>query len=228
MTCVIIEDELPAQELLQHFIEKTADLECLGTYGSVAEVEISKLAKADCLFLDIQLPGLNGLEFLKQTEMSPKVIVTTAYRDYAIDAYEEAVVDYLLKPFSYQRFLKAVMRVANTETATEAPKEESSAKELFVYADKTFYKINKNTINYLEAAVDYVELHYDSHKKLLVQDSMNNWEEKLKDDGFVRVHRSYLINFNKIEKIVGNSIYIGTKIIPIGKTHRKAFFERLS
>lgn len=222
MKCLIIEDEEPAIKLLKTYIDKTMFLECLGVFQSVSALPLGILSKVDFIFLDIQLPGINGLDFLKTIEQRPKVIITTAYRDYAIDAFELAVDDYLLKPFSYERFLKSIYRL---QGLTKLDKDENK-NELFVYTDKTFFKINKNDIFYIKAEVDYVNIFYENNQ-LLVQDSMNNWEDKLREDGFIRVHRSYLINFNKIIKVEGNLIYIKDNIIPIGKTYQAAFFHTI-
>ncbi|AYZ11549.1 DNA-binding response regulator [Chryseobacterium arthrosphaerae] len=222
MKCIIIEDELPAIKLLKTYVDKTLFLECLGVFQSVSELPSGILTKVDFIFLDVQLPGINGLDFLKSIDKKPKVIITTAHRDYAVDAFELAVDDYLLKPFSYERFLKSIYRL---QEDTKSEKDENK-NELFVYTDKTFFKINKNEIYYIKAEVDYVNIFYE-HNQLLVQDSMNNWENKLKEDGFIRVHRSYLINFNKIIKVEGNLIHIKDTIIPIGKTYQTAFFNAI-
>jgi len=192
MKCIIIEDELPAQKILIRYIEKTVDLECLGAFRSVQEMSTVILEEVDLLFLDIQLPGVNGLEFLKSLEKKPKVIITSAYRDYAIDAFEEAVEDYLLKPFGYNRFLKAIIRV---QTMLYHKNNINDTRELFVYTDKAFHKISREDIFYIRSEVDYVSIVY-GEKKLMVQDSMNNWEEKLKHHGFIRIHRSFIINFS--------------------------------
>lgn len=223
MNCIIIEDELPAQKLLLNYIERTSDLLCMGVYASVSEISMSMLRKVDLLFLDIQLPELNGLDFLRSLEMKPSIIITTAYREYAIDAFEEAVSDYLLKPFSYQRFLKAIFRVQKTITPEKV---ESSPQSIFVYVDRAFKKIVKSEILYIKAEVDYVMIH-NQDNKLLIKDSLNNWEEKLRDAGFVRVHRSYLINFNLVESVEGNTLKISDTHIPIGKTYRENFFGRI-
>ncbi len=221
MKCIIVEDELPAQQLLIKYIEQSSDIECIGVFESVSELPLYVLNEVDFILLDIQLPGVNGLDFLKSLEIKPKVIITTAYRDYAIDAFEEAVEDYLLKPFSYHRFLKSVMRIQNTLTDKNTIHNE---KELFVYTDKTFYKIIKSDIYYIKSEADYIYIHY-GEKKLLVQDSLSNWEYKLKEDGFIRIHRSYIINFRKIDKIEGNLVHIEKEAIPIGKTYRTSFFK---
>ena len=220
MNCIIIEDEIPAQQLLLNYIERSADLSCVGVYTSVSEVSLPHLASIDLLFLDIQLPELNGLDFLRSLEKRPAIIITTAYREYAVDAFEEAASDYLLKPFSYQRFLKAVFRVQQRRAVEP---EDNSSDSLFVYADRTFKKIVKSDILYIKAEVDYVMIYYGENK-FLIKDSLNNWEEKLKDEGFIRVHRSYLINFEKVESVEGNTIKIASAAIPLGKTYKDQFF----
>ena len=221
MKCIVIEDELPAQELLIKYIEKTSDIQCLGVFESISELPIHILIQVDFILLDIQLPGVNGLDFLKTLDIKPKIIITTAYRDYAIDAFEEAVEDYLLKPFSYQRFFKSIIRIQKTINQNHSSK---NTVDIFVYADKTFHKIRKEDILFLKSEIEYVHIFYLG-KKLLVQESMNNWENKLKESNFIRVHRSYLINFNKIDKIEGNLVHIKKNAIPIGKTYKKYFFE---
>lgn len=223
MKCIIIEDEEPAQQLLTKYIAQTPGMECIEIYDSIVGIAPKTLSDSDLIFLDIQLPGANGIEFLKNLEVKPIIIITTAYRDYAVDAFEEAVDDYLLKPFSYQRFLKAMMRAQNNLANKKATIKNDL---LFVYADKTFYKIRKAEILFLKSEVDYVYFYYQNNK-LLVQDTMNNWEKELKNDGFVRVHRSFLINPNKIEKVEGNQILIGEHKIPIGVTYKKDFMQLL-
>ncbi|MCL6274680.1 LytTR family DNA-binding domain-containing protein [Muricauda sp. 2012CJ35-5] len=223
MKCIIIEDEEPAQQLLTKYIAQTPGMECIEIYDSIVGIAPKTLGDSDLIFLDIQLPGANGIEFLKNLEVKPIIIITTAYRDYAVDAFEEAVDDYLLKPFSYQRFLKAMMRAQNKLANKKATIKNDL---LFVYADKTFYKIRKAEILFLKSEVDYVYFYYQNNK-LLVQDTMNNWEKELKNDGFVRVHRSFLINPNKIEKVEGNQILIGEHKIPIGVTYKKDFMQLL-
>lgn len=221
MKCLIIEDEFPAQQVLLCYIEKTSFLECIGVYESVIEVTKNKLNSVDFIFLDMQLPEINGLSFLKALDIKPKVIVTTAYRGYAIEAFEVSVSDFLLKPFSYERFLKALMRIEDSVISTTI-----NNNEFFVYADKTFHRINKNAVLYIKAEVDYVYV-VATTKKILVQDSLFNWNNKLKNSGFIRVHRSYIVNLNKIDKVIGNLIYISDQKIPIGNTYKSSFFKFL-
>ncbi|MDY8135995.1 LytTR family DNA-binding domain-containing protein [Aquimarina sp. 2201CG5-10] len=220
--CLILEDEQSAQEVLQNYIDKTPFIKCLGVYESGLDIPPEKLQQVDVLFLDIQLPELSGLSFLKTLINPPKVVVTTAYTDYAIEAFEEAVIDYMVKPFSYERFFKAVTRVRNL--SLEQQKEQK--KHLFLYADKTIYKIIIDDILYLKAEVDYVKV-VTTDKQILILDSLRNWSEKLQEFSFIQIHRSYIINTNKISKVYGNQVYIGTKALPIGKTYKEVFLREI-
>lgn len=229
MRCIVIEDEVPAQLLLQKYIVQTTDLKLLGAFGSVSKVPSSLWAQADLIFLDIQLPGVNGIDFLKSVQLKAKVVVTTAYRDYAIDAFEEAVVDYLLKPFGYDRFLKAVFRVRTVleEKPTLSVQGGSEEAPLFIYTDKTHHKVFKSDILFLQAQVDYVAIFYGD-KRLLVQDSMLKWEKKLSETHFMRVHRSYLVNLEKITAVQGrHTLIIGQHKVPVAKSYREALSNRL-
>ncbi len=220
--CIILEDEKPAQEVLQNYINKTPFLDCIGIYESGLDISQEKLQQATIIFLDIQLPELNGLSYLKTIINPPKIIVTTAYQNYAIAAFEEAVVDYLLKPFSFERFFKAVNRVRNNLIFQK----KQIDKNLFLYADKTLYNINIDDILFLKAEVDYVKV-VTSEKKFLISDSLRNWNEKLQNFRFMQIHRSYIINIDKITKIYGNQVFIGNKVIPIGKTYKELFLKKI-
>jgi len=220
--CLVLEDEKSAQKVLKSYIKKTPFLECIGIYETGLTIPATELQKADVLFLDIQLPELNGLSFLKTISKPPKVIVTTAFPNYAVEAFEEAVVDYLLKPFSYERFFKAVSRLRND--AMYQNKEID--KNLFLYSDKTLYKINVDETLFLKAEVDYVNV-VTEEKNYLILDSLRNWNEKLQSFKFIQIHRSYIINIDKITKIYGNQVFIGDKAIPIGKTYKEDFLKEI-
>ena len=218
--CLIIEDEKAAQDVLLNYLEQTPFLQCIGIFESGLDITPAVLEKADLLFLDIQLPGLNGLTYLKSLTPVPKVIITTAFANYAVEAFDTEVVDYLLKPFSFERFFKAVQKVrAQIQLEGKAAK-----KDVFLYADKTLFKVKIEDILYLKAEVDYVKV-ISKEKSILILDSLKNWEEKLVSTHFIRIHRSYLINTQQIEKVVGNQVYIQGQALPIGKVYREAFFR---
>ncbi len=221
--CLILEDEKPAQEVLQSYINKTPFLDCIGIYENGLDITQDKLQQVDILFLDIQLPELNGLSYLKTIANPPKVIVTTAYPNYAIEAFEEATVDYLLKPFGFERFFKAVNRVRNNLIHQK----KEIDKNLFLYSDKTLYNINIEDILFLKAEIDYVKVVSDE-QSILILDSLRNWNEKLQRFRFIQIHRSYIINIDKITKIYGNQVFIGDKVIPIGKTYKESFMKKIN
>jgi DNA-binding LytR/AlgR family response regulator len=223
MHCLILEDEQSAREVLQSYIDKTPFVHCTGTYESGLDIPPEELKRADVLFLDIQLPELNGLSFLKTVTNPPKVIVTTAYSNYAVEAFEEAVLDYLVKPFSYERFFKAITRARNQFLTQQ----KEANKQLFLYADKTIYKVEIDEISYLKAEVDYVNV-ITKDREILISDSLRNWKEKLQDFSFVQVHRSYIINIDKITRVYGNQVFINDQSIPIGKTYKEDFLQRLN
>ncbi len=218
--CLVLEDEKPAQEVILSYIDKTPFVECIGVFESGLDIPQNILSTTDLMFLDIQLPEINGMNFLKTLEHPPKVIVTSAYSDYAIEAFEENVVDYIVKPFSYERFFKAVSRVRN-QIQTENKVTNS---HVFLYSDKTIYKVLIDDILFLKAEVDYVSV-VMADKTILILDSLRNWEEKLAHNGFMRTHRSYIVNTNKIDKLSGNQVHILDAIIPVGKVYKTKFLE---
>lgn len=220
--CLILEDEPSAVEIVMNYIEKTPFLHCLGAYDSGLDVPPEQLQTADVLFLDIQLPELNGLSFLKTLHNPPLVIVTTAYPNYAIEAFEEAVTDYLVKPFSYERFYKSLSRVR----LLLAEQKKVLKNQIFLYADKTIYKTNIEDILFLKAEVDYVNV-VTQEREVLVLDSLQNWSEKLGQFNFKRAHRSYIVNLDQIEKVSGNQIFVKGSVLPIGRTYKQDFLESL-
>ncbi len=213
--CIILEDEYPAQQVLKKYIEKTPVLSLLGIYETGIEIPSNKLEETDLIFLDIQLPEINGLKFLRSLQTPPKVIITTAYTDYAIEAFEEAVVDYLLKPISYERFFKAVDRLRSTYFSTDT--EETT----FIYADKTFHKIKISEIVLIKAEVDYVKI-ITIKDQFLILDSLKNWNEKLAGLNFMQVHRSFIVNIDRLVKVYGNQVQMDSQdVVPIGKSYRE-------
>ena len=218
--CLIIEDEKAAQDILSDFIKKTPFLQCIGIYESGVDIPHEFIEQTDVLFLDIELPELNGLSYLKTIDQPPKVIITTAYANYAVNAFEENVLDYLVKPFSYERFFKAITRAKNQILKGKNEIE----KYLFVYTDKTHHRIFIDDILYLKAEVDYVKI-VTNDASLLVLDSLRNWEEKVAGYDFLRVHRSYIVNPNKVDKISGNRLFINNKVIPIGQSYKHSIMK---
>jgi len=227
---LIIEDELPAQKILKTYIADLPQLELVACFNNaLAAIPFLQQNQVDLLFLDINLPKLSGLDFLKSTTSSPKVIITTAYPNYALEGFELDAVDYLLKPFSFQRFVKAVNKLQipatqvskNVEPKTE---ENTPLEELFIKVDKVFYRVNVAEIFYLKSERDFVRIVTENKKHLVLQ-NLKYYETILPQPPFVRVHKSFIINLKKVEMVFGNIVRIENEDIPIGRTYREGLLS---
>jgi DNA-binding LytR/AlgR family response regulator len=219
--CVIIEDEILAQKLLQKYIEKDMRLQILKVCNNGQEAfEYLSDNKIDIAFCDIQMPLLNGIDLLKIIEYKPISILTTAYENYALQGFALDVVDYLLKPFSYDRFQQAVNKAVELYQFRIEKNQEKVNEEKFIYlrANQMMQKVFLDSILYIEALKDYVQL-ITTDKKITIQDTMKSMEEQLPEN-YIRVHKSYIINKNKIEKYTTQSVIISTKEIPIGRAFK--------
>ena len=225
MKCIIIEDELPAQLVLKNYIHKFVQLELVASFQTAIQANLFlKNNTVDLLFLDINLPDISGLDFIKTVQNPPKIIITTAYPDFALEGYElDTIVDYLIKPFSLDRFLKAITKAERLSEINKI----SSSEVLFLNADKALHKIHLHELLYIESDRNY--LTFVTHtKKVTVIDSLKNWKENLHHQQFVQVHKSYLINLSKVDKIVGNLVYIQNTKIPIGRTYKQVFLTKIA
>ncbi|MBK8351474.1 MAG: response regulator transcription factor [Saprospirales bacterium] len=219
--CVIIEDEILAQKLLQKYIEKDMRLQILKVCNNGQEAfEYLSDNKIDIAFCDIQMPLLNGIDLLKIIEYKPISILTTAYENYALQGFALDVVDYLLKPFSYDRFQQAVNKAVELYQFRIEKNQEKVNEEKFIYlrANQMMQKVFLDSILYIEALKDYVQL-ITTDKKITIQDTMKSMEEQLPEN-YIRVHKSYIINKNKIEKYTSQSVIISAKEIPIGRAFK--------
>ena len=230
MNCIIIEDQPPAQRILKKYITDVGSLHLQGTFSDALQaMELLKREPVDLIFLDIHLPKLSGIDFLRSLPHAPAVILTTAFPDYALESYELDVVDYLLKPFSFQRFVKAVSKVSppnSPEPRPEASEIPASRTELFVKSGYEYIKVAVDDILFIKSDADYTEL-WVSGKKLLSAESLRHWLETLDAKQFVRVHKSYIINAAKIQKVMGNQIYLNDQsVVPIGRAFKDDFSAR--
>ena len=217
--CVILEDEPAAWNLLMEYIEKVPFLKCIGIYESGLDVPEKILDQTALLFLDIQLPELSGLDFAQNLKNPPHIIVTSAFEEYALDAFDLAVTDFLLKPFSFERFFKAISRVR-----VLVSNDKNSDTIYRVYSDKTVYKVKSSDILYIKAEVDYVKL-VTKNQEILLLDSLKNWCEKLEAQGFVQSHRSYIVRLGAISKISKYKLGIADIELPVGALYRDKLFE---
>ncbi len=233
MKCIIIEDQPPAQRILQKYIEDTGSLEIEGIFSDAMQaMDLLRSESVDLLFLDIHLPKISGIEFLKTLPSAPAVILTTAYPDYALEGYELNVIDYLLKPFSFERFLKAVAKVpSRSGTKLTLPSNETkseSRKEIFIKSGYEHLRIEISDILFIHSDSDYTEI-VTANKKYLSSETLLYWIGYLASSNFARTHKSYLVNISKIKKLSGNQIHLSDSIrIPIGRAYKEEFMRRLN
>lgn len=226
MNCIIIEDEIPAQRILQNFIGKIPNIELIGTFNAAIEAH-SFLSNndVDLVFLDINLPDISGLEFIKTVKNPPSIIITTAYPDYAVDSFElDTIVDYLVKPIPFQRFFKAINKL---KINSNNKSDETESTSIFLNVDKTHHKIIIGEIIYVESDRNYISL-FTKNKTLSFIDTLKNWIEKLDNNQFIQVHKSFIVNTNKVDKISGNTLFIADKKIPIGRTYKQELLKALN
>ena len=229
MTCIIIEDQPPAQRILKKFIKDIGTLELKATFSDALKaLEFLKTEKVDLIFLDIHLPKISGLDFLKVLPNPPYIILTTAFSDYALESYEFNVVDYLLKPFSFQRFVKAVSKIPTETIKTEISNSENASfrKEIFIKSGYEHIKITVADIFFIKSDSDYTEITL-ANKKHLSSETLRYWTKELDENLFIRIHKSYLVNSNKIEKMVGNQLYLSNnQVVPMGRAYKESFMKR--
>ncbi len=224
--CIIIEDQPPAQRILQKYIADTENLVLKMTFSdTISAGKYLKGEQIDLIFLDIHLPFVSGMDFLKSEQFYYKVILTTAYSDYALESYQYNVVDYLLKPFSYQRFTQAVAKFAmhkNPETLSKEHTEDS----VIIKSGHELIKINSADIIYIKSDSDYTEI-FTAQKAFLCNDSLRQWIEKL-NESFCQIHKSYIVNTKCIQKISGNKLFLtNEEVLPIGRMYKKGFMEKI-
>ena len=220
-TCIIIDDEPLAQSVIESYLKNIPNLDLKGKFDNAIEaLNYLNANEVDLMFLDINMPELSGIDLLKTLSKKPEVILTTAYSEFALEGYELGVTDYLLKPISLPRFLKAVTKVTDLLSKEKSFQEGSGAKPRFVFVkvDGVNLKIMLEEVKYIEAYGNYLKIFTDE-KMYLITDTMINFMKQL-DDDFVRIHKSYIVPISRIEKMIGNRVYIGEEQIPIGNTYK--------
>ncbi|SIT81856.1 LytR/AlgR family response regulator transcription factor [Pontibacter indicus] len=234
LTCYIIDDEHLAQEILEEYVAKVPFLELKGTFMSPLEAAAQlKEDKPDLLFLDINMPDLDGLSFIPMLNPRPMIILTTAYDQYALKAFELEVKDYLVKPFSFERFYKGVLRLYQEQSPMQLPEKKETnpasmheQEYLFLKVGHRIQKLATRDILYVEGMKDYLRIH-TAREKMMTLLSFAKLEELLPAGEFARVHRSYLVALDKIDHIEKNRIRIADQIIPISDTYSDGFYKKL-
>lgn len=225
--CIAVDDEPLGLQMLERFIDQTSFLELSESCSSAVEaMNVIQENQVDLLFLDINMPNLSGMELarlLQQSNNTPKIIFTTAYNHYAIEGYKVNAVDYLLKPFSYEEFLRAASK-ANQHLQPPAKSESTDENSLFVKVEFQWVRVDFSKILYIEGVKDYVKLRLQSPgKDILSRTSLKALEERLPGNRFMRIHRSYIVALDKITSITKNALCITKAEIPVGEQYRETF-----
>lgn len=236
INCLIVDDEELARDLVENYCNRVPHLHIVGKCANPLEaIRILQEQSVDILFLDIQMPELTGIEFLKALTQKPKVIFTTAYKEYALEGYALDVVDYLLKPFRFERFLQALNKASSLMQITESNKIESItetttagiAKDyILVKANFKTHRIFFKDIIYIESMKEYVAYHTRSGR-IISLGSLKKLEEDLPEDVFMRIHKSFIVNVNAVNALEGNMVHVADKELPIGFSYKEEVLKRL-
>ena len=226
MTCIIVEDEPLAQFRLRDYIQKTPGLKLEACFDTAQDaLQFLQQQTVDLLFLDIHLDGLSGVQLLEQFKPAAQVIFTTAYQEYALKGYELHITDYLLKPFTFNRFLQAVNKAQDNIVRSNT--DQSAPEFIFVKTENRLEKIMIDDILYIEGMRDYLKIH-TVDKKIMTLQSFSEFEKTIPSNLVCRVHKSYMVSLNKIESIERSRIKIGQELIPVSETYKEAFYQHIN
>lgn len=218
VSCIVIEDQPLAQRMLNKYIAQTAHLVLKATFtDALRAADFLKTQAVDLIFLDIHLPKMSGLDFLRSNPDHPKVILTTAFPEYALESYQFNVVDYLLKPFAYERFAQAI---AKLESMLQVEKENALPNKVIIKSGHDFIQVPTTAIVYIKSDADYTEVFTDN-KTYLSKESLKDWLTELDPGVFCQIHKSYIINMDHFKKISGNTVYLKDFNLPIGRVYKK-------
>lgn len=225
LSCIIVEDLAVAADFLNRCCEKSGMVEVKGSFPDVPKaLEFLDSNVVDIIFLDVEMPGATGFELLDQLSYSPKVILTTSKTEYAYNAFEYKVVDFLKKPFTYQRFMEALQKaMTQPESGGSVP----ASDHIFIKCEGKLVRLNNDDILYIESMGDYVKF-VTGDKKYITHNTIKNLEEKVNKQSFMKVHRSYIVNIKKIEDIRENDLFIRGIEIPVSKAHKPEILKRLN
>ena len=222
--CIIVDDEQLARQVIQNHMQRLPGLELVAVCGSASEaLGVLKKKEVDLIFLDIRLPGITGLDFLRSLSDPPLVILTTAYGNYALESYELNVIDYLLKPISFERFKKAVEKVMDGRLYSPAAAEnlQIPSDHVFIKSGNKFFRVDFSEIVYVEAMKDYLRIHTSDYN-LVTHQTLSYFEKILPPNRFIRVHKSFIVAISHIRSIYGNSVETGKTTIRIGNSYKEA------
>jgi two-component system, LytTR family, response regulator len=234
LTCIAIDDEPLALEIITAYIEKVSFLKLLKTFdNAIDSIDFINNNRVDLMFLDIQMESLSGIQLIHSLKERPAVIFTTAYDRYAVEGFELDAADYLLKPISFQRFVKSVDKVynkiisaRNIQDSQEQQGKETTGDFIFVKTENRLQKVALSDILFIEGQGDYLKI-VTAAVRIMTLQNFRKFEETLPSGNFIRVHKSYLVALNKIESISRNRIKIGNNLIPVSDTYKDAFYEAI-
>ena len=223
--CIIVDDEPPAIKILQKYIEMVPQLEIIGTCNNAFQaIEILNEEKVDLMFLDINMPKLMGTQLVNTLRNPPKVIFTTAHKDYAIEAFDLDAIDYLLKPISFERFLKAVNKFCHINNI-ESDLSNQDPSFLYFRSDRKMIKVLLEEILYIESFKDYITIHRQNNSPIKVKLTLSSVEDMLPQNSFLRIHRSYIVSINKVTAYTKNDVEIGNIELPFGRNYSEIFIK---
>ncbi len=229
MNCLVVDDEKLAVELVEDNIRNIPFLVHIGSCRNALEaLKAVNEKQVDLIFLDIKMPGINGLEFIQSLEKPPLIILTTAFENYALEAFKLNVVDYLLKPYTFARFVNAVGKAHDLFTLRQkvaVPEIPPAENHFFVNASYSLVKIRLSDIAFIEGLKDYVKIHLVNEKPVITRINLKDLSERLPESEFMRVHRSFIISLDKIESVQKYQIVIAKNEIPVGESYRQALFN---
>ena len=234
MNCIIIDDEEMARAIIAQMIANHNELHLVQDFSNAMQaIKFLNQNEVDLIFLDIHMPDFTGFDFIQTIKNPPKIVLVTSDKNFAIEAFEyECIVDYLVKPITEERFNKAihkanVAQINSSKTTTEKTSQEDNANEFYVNIDRRLIKIEFNSVTVVEAKGDYIHVKTDT-KNYIVHSTLKKIEDKLPNDLFLKVHRSYIINTKKIIDIEDNSVLIGKEVIPVSRANRPELMKRLN
>jgi DNA-binding LytR/AlgR family response regulator len=231
--CLIVDDEPLAIKLMESHIQKLENLEVVDTCtNAMSAFNVLREKKIDLMFMDIQMPQITGIEFLKTLKNAPGVIITTAYRQYALEGYELDVIDYLLKPISFERFLKAVNKYyhfssGDMQVVSAPGKSESEYTYMDVKENKKTIRINLNEVKYIEGLNEYVGIH-TRDKRVVTKNSLSRIESKLPPEKFIRIHKSFIVQLSRIQAFSSTTVEVDDKELPIGRSYKNIVLKALN
>ena len=233
MNYIIVDDEPIAHTIIQDYAASLQELILVkNCYNAIEAMEVLKKNPIDLMFLDIEMPKLKGMDFIRTLQKKPAIIITSAYSEFALEGYELDITDYLLKPFSFERFIKAYAKVTQKQQSLMPPAINSNTVKqynddrLFLKGDKEIHQIKLSSLLYIESYGNYVKMKVDD-QVFIIHESISHFENTLDNNVFIRTHRSFIVNINHIQSIVGNQIHVSNTKIPIGQSYKLAVKAKL-